>query len=250
MSSSRPGSRSVSPPGSNHCEPMIEDSLEQRCAKSWPPTPPTSRLFRSSIVTDFAGGTLNLGAGTEDAPGSERPDPVERWFSVAMGAVLLSPGAMAAGWSDGYQGALKGAANRLGLRLALLTLGAVLGPVGWAGLLLYVVSDAVFLVLTGGSQLKRLRDQVAQRLKGQLVGQVDQAREEIEERVSSGLAPVREGLVAAAEAEAHELKALLERTIVAREQAARDAAAREDTWKEALQRFDTSISELSAIAKG
>ena len=109
-------------------------------------------------------------------PKHPKVDPVERWFSVAMGAVLLSPGAMAAGWTDGYEGALKGAASRLGVRLALLTLGALLGPVGWAGLVLYVVSDAVLLVLTGGSQLKRLRDQVAERLRGQLVAQVDAAR--------------------------------------------------------------------------
>lgn len=198
------------------------------------------------IVTDFAGGALNL-PGAEPK-GEAKVDPVERWFSVAMGAVLLSPGAMAAGWSEGYQGALKGAASRLGVRLALLTLGALLGPVGWAGLLLYVVSDAVLLALTGGSQLKRLRDQVAKQLKGQLVDQVDQARPEIEERVAQGLAPVRDGLVAAAEAEAEELKALLERTITAREQAARDAAERETTWSEALLRFSTAINELGRIS--
>ena len=204
------------------------------------------------IVTDFAGGALNVPgqASSQDKPGSEaRVDPVERWFSVAMGAVLLSPGAMAAGWSEGYQGALKGAASRLGVRLALLTLGALLGPVGWAGLVLYVVSDAVLLVLTGGTQLKRLRDQVAKRLKGQLVQQVDQAREEIEERVAHGLAPVRDGLVAAAENEAKELQALLERTIVAREQAARDAAARESSWTEALGAFNRAIDELTEIAQ-
>lgn len=198
------------------------------------------------IVTDFAGGALNL-------PGSraeqqEKVDPVERWFSVAMGAVLLSPGAMAAGWTEGYEGALKGAASRLGVHLALLTLGALLGPVGWAGLVIYVVSDAVLLVLTGGSQLKRLRDQIAQRLKGQLVEQVDQARDEIEERVAQGLGPLRDGLVAAAEAEATELQALLERTITAREQAARDAAARAETWDLAMQRFGEATAELAEIA--
>ncbi|MEQ1501144.1 MAG: dynamin family protein, partial [Myxococcota bacterium] len=110
-----------------------------------------------SIVTDFAGGALHV-PGTDS--GEPKVDPVERWFAVAMGAVLLSPGAMAAGWSEGYEGALKGAASRLGVRLALLTLGALLGPVGWAGIALYVVSDAVLLALTGGSQLKRLRDHV------------------------------------------------------------------------------------------
>ncbi|MEM6927598.1 MAG: hypothetical protein AAF602_11755, partial [Myxococcota bacterium] len=200
------------------------------------------------IVTDFAGGAFRLaGAPDASADGDEKVDPVERWFSVAMGAVMLSPGAMAAGWSEGFEGAMKGAASRLGVRLALITLGALLGPVGWAGLLLYVVSDAVWLVLTGGSQLKRLREQVAQRLKGQLVNQVDEAREEIEERVAAGLQPVRDALVAAAEDEARELKALLERTIVAREQAVRDAAARSEAWTDALDRFASVTTELETL---
>jgi len=199
----------------------------------------------SSIVTDFAGSTLRL-PGTD--PNIPKVDPVERWFSVAMGAVLLSPGAMAAGWTEGYEGALKGAASRLGVRIALLTLGALLGPVGWAGIVLYVVSDAVLLVLTGGSQLKRLRDQVAERLKGQLVAQVDAARQEIEERVAQGLGPVRDGLVGAAEDEARELASLLDRTVAAREQAARDASARAGVWEEALRRFDAAIEELRALA--
>jgi len=197
------------------------------------------------IVTDFAGGAFHLpGAGDDD---DERVDPVERWFSVAMGAVMLSPGAMAAGWSEGFDGALKGAASRLGVQLALITLGALLGPIGWAGLVLYIVSDAVWLVLTGGNQLKRLREQVAKRLKGQLVSQVDEAREEIEQRVAEGLAPVRDALVAAAESEASELHALLERTIAAREQAVRDAAARSEAWTEALERFEVVTRELRAL---
>lgn len=197
------------------------------------------------IVTDFAGGALGLPGAA--GPGEERVDPVERWFSVAMGAVLLSPGAMAAGWAEGYEGALKGAASRLGVRLALLTLGALLGPVGWAGIVLYVVSDAVLLVLTGGSQLQRLRDQLAQQLKGQLVAQVDAARDEIEARVAEGLIPIRDGLVGAAESEATELAALLERTVAARTQAAAQAAARGASWTAALERFDIAIAELGEI---
>lgn len=200
-----------------------------------------------TIVTDFAGGAFAL-PGDQQEGG--RVDPVERWFSVAMGAVLLSPGAMAAGWSEGYEGALKGAASRLGVRLALLAVGALLGPVGWAGLVLYVVSDAVLLVLTGGTQLKRLRDQVAERLKGQLVGQVDAARAEIGERVAQGLRPVRDGLVGAAEAEARDLASMLERTIAAREQAARDASARAGQWDDALRRFDAAIVELAELERG
>ncbi len=198
------------------------------------------------IVTDFAGGSFAV-PGDPEAP---RVEPVERWFSVAMGAVLLSPGAMAAGWTEGYEGALKGAAGRLGVRVALLAMGALLGPIGWAGLLLYLVSDAVLLVLSGGGQLKRLRQSVADKLRGQLVGQANAARDEIEARVAEGLQPVRDGLVGAAEAEADELRALLERTIAAREQAARDAAARGEAWTEALQAFDEALTELESLAHG
>jgi hypothetical protein len=180
------------------------------------------------IVTDFAGGTLVV-PGTPAGSGPE-PSPVERWFSVAMGAVLLSPGTMAAGWADGYEGALKGAASRLGVRLALLAIGALLGPVGWAGLVLYAVTDAVLVVLTGGSRLRRLRDGVAEALKGRLVAQVDASRDEIASRVADGLRPLRDGLVGAARSEAVELSSALARTIEAREQQERDASRRAETW--------------------
>lgn len=203
-------------------------------------------ILARSIETDFAGGALRFDNRSSDRG---RVDPVERWFSVAMGAVLLSPGAMAAGWAEGYEGALKGAASRLGIRLALLTLGALLGPVGWAGLILYVVSDAVLLVLTGGSQLKRLREQLAERLRGQLVAQVDAAKEDVFARVEQGLKPVRDGLVGAAEGEARELSALLQRTISARALAVRDAAARESSWVETLATFDAGIEELGDLAR-
>lgn len=199
----------------------------------------------ASIVTDFAGGALRL-PGT--AEGAEQVDPVERWFSVAMGAVLLSPGTMAAGWAEGYEGALKGAASRLGVRLALLTLGALLGPIGWVGIALYVVSDAVLLALTGGSQLKRLRDHVAERLRGQLVAQVDAAKGDVGVRVAQGLDPVRAGLVGAAESEARELKSLLDRTVAARDAAVRDASARAVVWETAIAAFDGAVTELGELA--
>ena len=188
----------------------------------------------AAIMTDFAGGAIDV-PNVLGGPGGV--DPVERWFSVAMGALLLSPGTMAAGWSEGYEGALKGAAGRLGVRVAILTLGALLGPIGWAGLVMYLVSDAVLLVLTGGGQLQRLRSQLAQKLEGQLVEQVDAGREELAARVAEGLGPLRDGLVGAAEAEAAELQALLDHTLSARKEAQRDASARQARWTEVLARF-------------
>lgn len=199
-----------------------------------------------SIVTDFAGGAVHVPL--TGAMGEE-PDPVERWFSVALGAVLLSPGTMAAGWTQGYEGALKGAASRIAVRLGLLALGVLLGPVGWAGLIVYAIADAALLVLTGGGQLRRLRRQVAANLRGKLVAQADEVRDELEARVAEGLTPVRDALVGAARAEAAELHSVLEQTIAAREQAARDAAERSAAWDEALTTLSAGVEALEALVE-
>ncbi len=199
----------------------------------------------AGIVTDFAGGLLAVpGLST-----GERMDPVERWFSVAVGAVLLSPGAMAAGWTEGYEGALKGAAGRLAARVAIVALGALLGPVGWLGLALYAITDAVLLVLTGGGRLKRLREQLARELSGKLVAQADLVREPLAERVRVALEPLRDGVVAAAEAEAEALRDLLARTIHAREEAARGATERAQRWDEALAALGEGTRALDALAR-
>lgn len=198
------------------------------------------------IVADFAGGVIAL---PSDAADHDEPGAVERWFSVAVGAVLLSPGTMAAGWADGYEGALKGATGRLGVRLAVLALGVALGPIGWAGLLLYAVSDAVLLAITGGGQLKRLREQVAEGLRGKLVAQADEARPAIAEKVAEALAPLRDGIVAAAHAEARQLEAQLEQTVTAREAAARDASERAAAWDQARDAIEAAIVELEELAR-
>lgn len=198
-----------------------------------------------TILTDFTGGGFELPL---PRLGEEKEvDPVERWFSVAVGALLLSPGAVAAGWTEGYEGALKGAAGRLGVRLAILGLGALLGPIGWAGLVLYVVSDAALLFATGGGQLKRLRAKLARDLEGRLVAQADAAREDIEGHVAEGLAPIRDALVAAAADEVAEMRAMLERTIAAREEAVRSAEARQADWDAVLAAFDDGIAELARV---
>ena len=194
------------------------------------------------IATDFAGATFRLPTAGDTG---EPMTPLERWFSVAAGVVLLSPGAMAAGWSDGYEGMLKGLASRIGVRLAILTLGALVGPIGWAGIALYVVSDAVLLVLTGGGQLRRLRQEVAVRLRGQLVAQADAARPAVAEQVVQGFRPLRDALVKAAEDDAQELRELLEHTVDARERAAADAVARSETWTALLASFDEALEELA-----
>ncbi|MFT7519793.1 MAG: hypothetical protein ACI9MC_001937, partial [Kiritimatiellia bacterium] len=172
------------------------------------------------------------------------PDPIERWFSVALGAALLSPRTMAAGWSEGYQGALQGAAGRIAVRLTLYAIAALLGPVAWTGLVLYAISDAALLVITGGGQLRRLRKAVAQNLRGKLVAQADEVKGSLSERVGEGLLPIRDGLLSAARGEADELRALLDETIAAREQAVFDAAERKVTWQAALKAFEVGLAEL------
>ena len=178
------------------------------------------------IVTDFAGSGLKVpwSAAAED------PHPLERWFSLALGAVLLSPGAMAAGWVQGYEGALKGAASRIAVRLGILALGVLLGPIGWAGLALYAVTDAVLLVWTGGGQLRRLRRQVADALQGRLVAQADTVKDELQAKVRDSLAPIRDALVGAARVEAEELRGLLQATLEERQRATEDAASRLARW--------------------
>ncbi len=223
--------------------PAIERSLERLRAELAADAGDFDALA-GQIVTDFAGGTFAVpGPG-----GSDDVDPVERWFSLAMGAALLSPGAMAAGWATGYEGALKGAAGRIGVRVAILTLGALLGPVGWAGLVLYLISDAVLLVLTGGGQLRRLRSQVAQRLQGQLVAQVDAGQADLEVKVVEGFRPLRDGLVAAAESEADAVRDLLQRTIAARDEARRSAREREASWNTVLAQADEAADVVRKLA--
>jgi hypothetical protein len=58
---------------------------------------------------------------------------------------------------------------------------------------------------------------------------------------------VRDGLVGAATAEATELEALLERTIAAREQAARDASERAARWSDAIREVDEAVAELGQL---
>jgi len=197
------------------------------------------------IVADFAGGAVVLPKTNTE----QDVDPGERWFSVAMGAVLLSPGAVAAGWSQGYEGAMKGLVSRLGVRLAVVALGALLGPIGWAGILLYVLSDAALLMTTGGGQLRRAKAEVARNLQGKLVAQADAQREEVLANVAEGMAPLRAALVGAAASEATELKSLLQRTIAERESAAVSAAERATAWESALETVVAGVAELKALAK-
>lgn len=198
-------------------------------------------VLTGDILDGFAGSAVKVEL--SDLGGDE-PDPLERWFSVALGAVLLSPGTMAAGWAQGYEGALKGAASRVAVRVAILAIGVLLGPVGWAGLVLYAISDAALLVLTGGGQLRRLRRKVAESLQGRLVAQADAVREEVEGRVRESLTTLHRALVGAARAEAEDLRTALAQAVEAREKAVADAAARDQTWSATLADLREGVERL------
>lgn len=198
----------------------------------------------AGILSDFTGG---MQLPTPSIAGASDVDPAERWFAVAVGALLLSPGTVAAGWSEGYEGALKGAASRLGVRLAILGLGALLGPVGWAGIVLYVVSDAVLLWLTGGTQLKRLRDKLARDLDGKLVILADEARATVEQRIGESLAPLRTALVQAAAEDVAAVRELLESTVRTRQAKVQDAEARDIQWAGVLEAYADHLAELETL---
>lgn len=179
--------------------------------------------LRGRIVADLAGVRWLPG----DGPAVDgAPDPTERWFSLAIGAVFLSPATMAAGWTEGYEGALKG----FGFWVAKVAVASLLGPVGWAALLVYAVADAVLLWSTGGGRLVRLRDAVAEGLRGKLVARADEVRDEVADRVAQGLAPLRDAVVAAAAADAAELRARIDDLVHERERATHDADARAAAW--------------------
>lgn len=196
------------------------------------------------ITTRFAGRPVSLPDPTGEA---EEVDALERWLAVAMGALLLSPGAMAAAWNEGYEGMAKGVAGRIGARLTVVALGSLLGPIGWAGLLLYAAVDTAVMVLSGESQLEALRRTAAEKVRGKLVAEADRRREEIEEKVADALTPIREGVHLAAREEAEALRSRLGRIIDAHGAAESDARTRAARWEQALEALDEGIEALDAL---
>ncbi len=159
------------------------------------------------------------------APADEGPPALERWLSLAVGALLLSPGTVAAGLTDGWEGVARGAASRLGTRLALVTLGALSGPVGWAGLALMAAVDAVLVVTSGERHLDRLRSRLAARFHERVVEATPGLDAEVRRQVREALTPLREAVVAAARTEAATWRRTVDELGTQREDAA--AAAQE-----------------------
>lgn len=225
-----------------HLRPGLEEGL-QRLRREVAADARDFDQVAGVILETFAGPSIELDLSSGESTGDD-VDPTERWVSLAIGALLLSPGAMAAGWSEGYEGALRGTASRLAVRLAVLGLGVLLGPIGWVGLLLYAVSDGVLLAATGGSRLRKVREQVAKNLDGKLVAQADASEQAVRDQVIEALTPLREAIVEAASSEARELQATLEQTVAARARAEAEASARQHTWSEALTDLDRLLGTL------
>ncbi len=193
--------------------------------------------LRADVLDAFTAGHM-LESEPEQGPGTN-----ERWFAVAVGAVLLSPGTIAAGWNQGYEGILKGAAGRLGARIGVVALGALLGPPGWIGLVVYIVADAVLVLLTGGTQLTRARERLAAALQGQLVGQVTEQRGEIEQHVRGALQPFTDALTKACQNDAAALTAQLDAVLAARQTLDDTTVSRDALWSD----LDTALSTTADI---
>ncbi len=195
--------------------------------------------LRADVLDAFTAGHML------DSEPEQGPTTNERWFAVAIGAVLLSPGTVAAGWNQGYEGILKGAAGRLGARIGVVAIGALLGPPGWIGLVVYIVADAVVVLLTGGTQLTRTRERLAAALQGQLVGQVTEQREQIEQHVSDALQPFSDALTQACQNDATALTAQLDAVLLARQTLDDTTVSRDGLWSDLDDALSTTADILS-----
>jgi hypothetical protein len=197
----------------------------------------------AQITTAFTGAELPRPDRLPDEPA---PSSQERWLSLALGAALLSPGTMAAGWTDGFDAVTLGAAGRLGARIGVITLGTLLGPVGHAGLLLYAAADTALLVLTGDRQVDRLRTALGDQLAQHLAAHREPLRQQVEADVTRALAPLRTEVSEVARDRARDLRELVEHTIADRERTEADASARAAAWQQALARLDEAATAIGA----
>lgn len=196
------------------------------------------------ITGAFLGAAIAL---PEQAPPGLSPSQQERWLSVLLGAALLSPGAMAAGWTDGLHAVTLGAFARLGARLGVVTLGAVLGPVGQVGLLFYAAADAGLLLLTGDREIERLRAGLRLQLAAHLATQREPLRVEVEQHVQQALAPLRAQIVQAAHDRAAAVHTLIHDTVAMRAHVQADAQRRAALWSDALNQLSQASHELRGL---
>jgi hypothetical protein len=202
--------------------------------------------LEAEVEGRFRGTSLPKVAETAEAP---EPEALERWLSVALGTLLLSPGTAAAGWNEGMTAVVEGAASRVAARAALLLLGALTGPVGWAGILLYAVSDAVMLLRSGGRQMSQLRAHLADAARDATKTYESTTAEALEQEVRGVMAPLRSRVVEAVRAEVRSIQERLDGILEDREAAELRHDDLEDAWKAALRPIDEARGHLEELAR-
>lgn len=200
----------------------LEHALEALRDELAPEAQAFDALAEEVRVT-FGGPALSL---PDDAEEEAPPETLERWVSVAVGALLLSPGTIAVGWQEGLEGAAKGAAGRLAARVVLGLVGAGLGPVGWAALGLYAAADTAVAVLSGDAHLRGLRGRLAADVSSTLAQARPRLLHEARTAVREALAPVQARVVARVRDEADTLEAEVARLVARRRETEDDHAAR------------------------
>ena len=90
---------------------------------------------------------------------------------------------------------------------------------------------------TGEGRIRRLRRDIAQGLRGQLVAQADASKEAIYAQVKDSLSPLRHAIVDAVRHEAAALQESLEQTVADRERVTDEAVSRTQRIDSLLERF-------------
>lgn len=163
----------------------------------------------------------------------------ERWFATAAGLALLSPGAALAGWTTGYEGALRGAAAQVGVRAVTALIAVVLGPVGWAGLAAALAAEAWLIRGAAGAEHRVARDAAAAEAGIALQRALREERPALHARLTRALAPFAAAVAEAADADARALRAQVDALHA-------DLAAIQADRAATVARFDAALAQLDA----
>ncbi len=198
----------------------------------------------AEIRDGFANTSLPRGEGVGEGP---VPDALERWISVALGALMLSPGTVAAAWTDGFGAVAQGVAGRAAARLAVTILGAISGPAGWAGLVMYAVADAVVVAVSGERHLDRLRARLATVTRERLDAQRTETAPRLRLELGQLLEPLRARIVEAVRQDAGRTRTELAEVIDAHRVSQGDVRATEASWQQAIEATHRTAAALAEL---
>lgn len=200
--------------------------------------------LQTEVEGRFHGATLPPVDKQTDAP---EPDTVERWVSVALGALLMSPGTAAAGWQEGMEAVVEGAAGRLAARMAIFILGALTGPVGWTGLLIYAASDALMLLRSGSRQVDQLKTHLVESARDALKLHEETTTQAMRQEVRGLLAPLRARVVETVRADVRSVANHLQSILEDRERTEDEREDLADSWQDALDPLADARQALGAL---